>query len=175
MLRCFDLNMYIYKIFVIKVCMQIQSNTMYAKTFDSINHARLMNIIYSCGIRGSLLNWIRSFLINRSQIVRVRVLTSQCYPGLKQMAYTQTEKKCKILSFLRGDSFEFKHTYLLNNCPLKHVKDLGVIFDNQPSCENHSDYFIQYASQIWCPAGKGSINRFESIQYVSQISCIQFW
>jgi hypothetical protein len=46
------------------------------KAFDCINHKVLLDRLSSLGIRGPSLNWIRSFLENRSQIVEMNSLQS---------------------------------------------------------------------------------------------------
>nr|VZI54172.1 unnamed protein product [Spirometra erinaceieuropaei] len=43
----------------------------FKKTFDSVPHHRLLYKLIRAGVRGKLLMWIRSFLIGRSQAVRV--------------------------------------------------------------------------------------------------------
>ena len=43
----------------------------FAKAFDTVPHQRLLNKLKAYGIEGDLLNWISSFLSNRTQRVRV--------------------------------------------------------------------------------------------------------
>ena len=50
--------------------------TDFAKAFDSVAHERLLIKLEAIGIRGDLLNWIRSFLTGRTQCVRVEGETS---------------------------------------------------------------------------------------------------
>lgn len=45
--------------------------TDFAKAFDSVPHQRLLRKLENLGVTGSVLAWIRSFLSNRSQCVRV--------------------------------------------------------------------------------------------------------
>ena len=45
--------------------------TDFAKAFDSVPHERLLKKLESVGVTGNMLAWIRSFLSNRSQCVRV--------------------------------------------------------------------------------------------------------
>ena len=49
--------------------------TDFAKAFDSIPHKRLLVKLQSYGIHGKLVEWIRSFLSNRRQRVRVDSMT----------------------------------------------------------------------------------------------------
>ena len=51
--------------------------TDFAKAFDSIPHERLLNKLEHLGVRGDILNWIRSFLTGRTQCVRVEGFTSK--------------------------------------------------------------------------------------------------
>ena len=55
----------------------------FAKAFDSVPHQRLLSKLSSYGFSGLLLQWIRSFLLERQQIVRV----NGCY-----------SRSCKVLS-----------------------------------------------------------------------------
>ena len=50
--------------------------TDFAKAFDSVAHERLLIKLEAIGIRGDLLNWIRSFLTGRTSCVRVEGETS---------------------------------------------------------------------------------------------------
>ena len=43
----------------------------YSKAFDSVNHARLIQKLLNCGIRGPLHSWIASYLRERTQMIRV--------------------------------------------------------------------------------------------------------
>ena len=51
-------------------------STDFSKAFDSVPHARLLRKLEHVEIRGDLLNWIRSFLMCRTQCVRVEGKTS---------------------------------------------------------------------------------------------------
>ena len=44
----------------------------FAKAFDTVSHKRLILKLRNCGIRGSVLRWIESFLTNRRQRVVLR-------------------------------------------------------------------------------------------------------
>ncbi len=43
----------------------------FAKAFDTVCHSKLLSKLYSLGIRGMLWKWIKSYLSNRSQFVKV--------------------------------------------------------------------------------------------------------
>ena len=43
----------------------------FAKAFDTVPHCRLLGKLASYGIKGKILNWIKSFLSGRTQIVKV--------------------------------------------------------------------------------------------------------
>ena len=51
--------------------------TDFAKAFNSIPHERLLNKLEHLGVRGDILNWIRSFLTGRTQCARVEGFTSK--------------------------------------------------------------------------------------------------
>ena len=48
-----------------------------AKAFNSVPHERLLLKLFSYGVRGTLLTWIKSFLIGRSQRVMVEGVGSE--------------------------------------------------------------------------------------------------
>ena len=50
------------------------------KAFDSINHQLLFDKLQSCGIRGTPLNWIKSYLENRSLQVKLNNVLSDNFP-----------------------------------------------------------------------------------------------
>ena len=49
----------------------------FAKAFDTVPHQRLLNKLKAYGIEGDILNWISSFLSNRTQRVRVNKSSSE--------------------------------------------------------------------------------------------------
>jgi len=48
----------------------------FAKAFDTVPHQRLMKKVYAYGIRGKLYQWIKAFLTNRKQTVKVNGISS---------------------------------------------------------------------------------------------------
>ena len=50
-------------------------HTDFAKAFDSVAHVRLLHKLESIGIKGDLLNWLKSFLSGRTQCVSVDGVT----------------------------------------------------------------------------------------------------
>ena len=54
----------------------------FEKAFDKVPHERLLNQLYRYGIRGSLLEWIRNYLHERTQMVRVNGEYSSIAPVL---------------------------------------------------------------------------------------------
>ena len=49
----------------------------FAKAFDTVPHKRLLNKLEAYGITGKLLNWIKAFLVGRSQAVKVNGVESE--------------------------------------------------------------------------------------------------
>ena len=54
----------------------------YSKAFDVVNHRILLDKLYSIGIKGQLLHWIREFLTNRSFSVTVSGHSSKSWDVL---------------------------------------------------------------------------------------------
>ena len=48
-----------------------------AKAFDKVSHPKLLEVLVSYGINGSLFQWIKSFLTGRSQIVTIKQSLSE--------------------------------------------------------------------------------------------------
>ena len=48
----------------------------FSKAFDKVDHKILLDKLYACGIRGKLLDWLRSYLSNRYQTVVVNGCSS---------------------------------------------------------------------------------------------------
>jgi len=43
----------------------------FAKAFDTVPHRRMMNKLYSYGIRGKVWSWIEDYMCNRKQCVSI--------------------------------------------------------------------------------------------------------
>ena len=52
----------------------------FQKAFDTVPHNQLIARLFSSGIRGNLLNWLKDFLSNRTQIVRIDRSLSKSLP-----------------------------------------------------------------------------------------------
>ena len=48
----------------------------FSKAFDVVSHNKLLARLYSYGVRGTVLLWIKNFLSNRTQQTRVEVSLS---------------------------------------------------------------------------------------------------
>jgi Reverse transcriptase (RNA-dependent DNA polymerase) len=62
-----------------------------SKAFDTVEHKKLFEKLDDCGIRGKCLDWVKSFLSNRKQYVKIQDSTSNCKGlmyGLPQGALT---------------------------------------------------------------------------------------
>ncbi len=53
----------------------------FSRAFDSVPHERLITKLFSLGIQGDLLQWIKCFLTGRTQCVRL----NQCYSNLSEV------------------------------------------------------------------------------------------
>ena len=49
----------------------------FCKAFDSVLHERLLTKIYGYGVRGKVFDWIRNFLTDRSQFVKINNSSSE--------------------------------------------------------------------------------------------------
>ncbi len=59
----------------------------FAKAFDSVNHRILLAELKASGIDGAVLNWIKSYLSNRSYQVQLDGMLSEaapCHGGVPQ-------------------------------------------------------------------------------------------
>lgn len=50
--------------------------TDFSKAFDRVSHMNLISKLQAIGIHSSLLNWIKSYLTNRTQFVKIDVWKS---------------------------------------------------------------------------------------------------
>ena len=58
----------------------IDTNVVYtdfSKAFDKVSHEKLVQILSSYGIKGSILTWIKNFLVNRQQMVHINTSSSR--------------------------------------------------------------------------------------------------
>ena len=53
--------------------------------FDSISHSKLIHKLYSYGIQGKLLNWIKEFLNNRTFSVLINNINSLIFPVISSV------------------------------------------------------------------------------------------
>lgn len=51
----------------------------FSKAFDSVNHDILIRKLFNFGVRGSILSWLKSYLINREYQVRIKGNLSNVY------------------------------------------------------------------------------------------------
>ena len=61
--------------------------TDFEKAFDKVPHQRLISKLGAYGINDALVNWIRAFLIGRSQKVRINGAISDCKPVLSGISH----------------------------------------------------------------------------------------
>ena len=52
----------------------------FKKAFDTVPHMRLLNKLEGYGIRGNVLTWVKSFLENRTQFVKINNSQSSYMP-----------------------------------------------------------------------------------------------
>lgn len=53
--------------------------TDFSSAFDTVNHSLLLSKLAACGIHGSLLKWLTSYLQRRSQVIAIKGYISQPY------------------------------------------------------------------------------------------------
>lgn len=47
-----------------------------SKSFGSVNHSTLIEKLFRYGFKGKLLNWFRSYLLNRTKVVKIQNVRS---------------------------------------------------------------------------------------------------
>ena len=57
----------------------------FSKAFDSTSHSKLVHKLYSNGIQGKLLNWIKEFLNNRTFSVLINNINSLIFPVISSV------------------------------------------------------------------------------------------
>ncbi|XP_071944696.1 uncharacterized protein [Antedon mediterranea] len=123
----------------------------YSKAFDSVPHRRLLMKLESYGIKGQLLLWIKDFLDNRQQRVKVRHASSSWadvisgvpqggvgpYIWSKEWMLGFNKSKCMVMHFGHSN-VHFK--YQIDEVELETVekiKDLGVLITNDCKPSQH--------------------------------------
>ena len=57
----------------------------FSKAFDSISHSKLIHKLYSYGIQGELLNWIKEFFNNSTFSVLINNINSLIFPVISSV------------------------------------------------------------------------------------------
>ena len=118
----------------------------YSKGFDLIDHSILLRDLAFFDIDTILINWIRAFLIGRSQAVRIaNSLSDWKSPrgGILQGT------KLGVVNFMQNDNFTTRPIVLGNNTVecVTTYKLLGIIISNDLKWHEHIDYISKKASK----------------------------
>ena len=85
----------------------------FAKAFDKVDHGILLEKLYNIGIKGNILNWIKSFLTNRKQFVAANGALSTESPVLSGVPQGTILGPILFLILIRDidDSLKFSKTF----------------------------------------------------------------
>ncbi len=114
-----------------------------AKAFDSDNHRFLLAKLKSFGIDGAVVNWIKTYLSNRSYEVQIDGVLSEKAPCLSGV--TQSLVIGPLLFLLRINDL----SAALGDSAFRFADDLKMVFQRSQSSRLLSSF-----SSAWAWAGK---------------------
>ena len=157
----------------------------FAKAFDKVDHQILINKLHSYGIRGKLLQWIKSYLTNRTQTVSINGVHS--YPakvisGVPQgtvlgpilfLIYINDLNKCihsSIISHFADDTRILKAIASTSDVTLLQTDLLDTItWSNKNKMVLHEDKF-----ELLCHSLKKS-NPLKELPFSNRVNLLGIW
>ena len=121
--------------------------TDFSKAFDSVAHERLLVKLQNVGITGNLLNWIRSFLKNRWQRVRVKGYFSKWIKVLSGIPQGSVLGPLLFIIFINDLPNSIKESIcrlFADDCKLYH----SVISSDENTLQKDLDLLEEW-SRIW--------------------------
>ena len=141
----------------------------FAKAFDTVPHKRLLNKLKAYGITGNLLNWIKAFLSDRTQAVKVNGISSETeavISGIPQgsvlgpalfIVYIND-----ILDKIRSDGFLFADDTKIFRS-IRNKEDAAALQADIDTLEEWSDIWLLRFNPMKCHVL--SLGRIEDTKY----------
>ena len=126
--------------------------TDFSKAFDKVNHSILIHQLSKLGITGSLLSWIKSYLSNREQQVKIGGCLSQCFKASSGVPQGSHLGPLLFILFINGLVLLLKSRCLLFADDLKIYRQICSPLDIEILQNDINKIFS------WCQSNDMSLN-----------------